>query len=57
MPADFAAALNGDVAARSAFDKMSNSHKQRWILSLTSAKAPETGKRRIATAIEAIRNA
>jgi len=57
VPADFAAALNGDVAARSAFDKMSNSHKQRWILSLTSAKAPETGKRRIATAIEAIRNA
>jgi len=57
VPADFAAALGSDVAARSAFDRMSNSHKQRWILSITSAKAPETRKRRIAAAIEAIRNA
>src|SRR5215475_3563855 len=48
VPADFAAALSSDVAAWSAFDKMSHSHKQRWILSITSAKAPETRKRRIA---------
>jgi len=57
VPSDFAAALGDDVAARAAFDKMSNSHKQRWILSITSAKAPETRNRRITKAIEAIRNA
>jgi len=57
VPSDFAAALSDDAAAQAAFDKMSNSHKQRWILSITSAKAPETRKRRIVKAIEAIRNA
>ncbi|HXL18965.1 MAG TPA: YdeI/OmpD-associated family protein [Streptosporangiaceae bacterium] len=57
VPSDFATALRNDAAARSAFDKMSNSHKQRWILSITSAKAPETRERRIVKAIEAIRNA
>jgi len=56
VPSDFAAALSNDAAARSAFDKMSKSHKERWILSITSAKAPETRKRRIVKAIEAIRN-
>jgi len=55
VPSDFAAALSNDAAARAAFDKMSNSHKQRWILSITSAKAPETRKRRITKAIEGIR--
>ena len=55
VPSDFAAALSNDAAARAAFDKMSYSHKQRWILSITSAKAPETRKRRITKAIEAIR--
>jgi hypothetical protein len=43
------------AAARAAFDKMPNSHKQRWILSITSAKAPETRERRVTKAIEAIR--
>ena len=57
VPADFAAALSDDDAARSAFDKMSKSHKERWILSITSAKAPETRERRIAKAIESIRDA
>ncbi len=57
VPSDFATALRNDAAARSAFDKMSNSHKQRWIHSITSAKAPETRERRIVKAIEAIRNA
>lgn len=54
-PADFAAALGKDAAARQAFDKLSNSHKQRWVLSITSAKADETRQRRIATAVEALR--
>jgi uncharacterized protein YdeI (YjbR/CyaY-like superfamily) len=55
VPSDFAAALDNDAAARAAFDKMPNSHKQRWILSITSAKAPETRERRVTKAIEAIR--
>jgi Domain of unknown function (DUF1905)/Bacteriocin-protection, YdeI or OmpD-Associated len=57
VPADFADALSNDSAAQSAFDKMPFSHKQRWVLSITSAKAPETRERRIAKAIEAIREA
>jgi hypothetical protein len=57
VPADFADALSNDNAAQSAFDKMPFSHKQRWVLSITSAKAPETRERRIAKAIEAIREA
>ena len=57
VPADFADALSNDSAAQSAFDKMPFSHKQRWVLSITSAKAPQTRERRIAKAIEAIREA
>jgi hypothetical protein len=57
VPADFAAALSKDEAALRAFGKMSNSHKQRWVLSVTSAKAEETRKRRIAKAIETLREA
>jgi hypothetical protein len=55
VPADFAAALSADAAAGQAFDKLSNSHKQRWILSITSAKAQETRQRRISKAVEALR--
>jgi hypothetical protein len=55
VPADFAEALAKDEAALRAFGKMSNSHKQRWVLSVTSAKAEETRKRRIAKAIETLR--
>jgi hypothetical protein len=55
VPADFADALSKDGAAQTAFDKMPFSHKQRWVLSITSARAPETRQRRIAKAIEAIR--
>ncbi len=54
VPADFAEALGQDAAARQAFDKLSNSHKQRWVLSITSAKAAETRQRRIDKAIEAL---
>lgn len=57
VPTDFADALSQDAAARSAFDKMPFSHKQRWVLSITSAKTLQTRERRIAKAIEAIRQA
>ena len=55
VPPDFTEALSKDAAARQAFDKLSNSHKQRWVLSITSAKAEQTRQRRIANAIEALR--
>lgn len=54
VPADFADALSGSASARKAFDKLSNSHKQRWVLSVTDAKTPQTRQRRIAKAIEAL---
>jgi uncharacterized protein YdeI (YjbR/CyaY-like superfamily) len=54
VPADFAAALSKDAAAGQAFDKLSNSHKQRWILSIMSAKAAETRQRGIDKAIDAL---
>ena len=55
VPADFAEALSEDEAARRAFDKMPCSHRQRWVLSVTSAKAAETRQRRIAKAVETLR--
>jgi hypothetical protein len=55
VPADFADALSTDATARQGFSKLSSSHQQRWILSITSAKAEETRQRRIDKAIEALR--
>ncbi len=55
VPEDFAAALAADDAAKRSFDGMSYSHKQRWVLSVTDAKTPETRQRRIAKAIEELR--
>jgi hypothetical protein len=55
VPEDFAAALDGDSAARKAFDKMSYSHQLRWVLSVTDAKTPETRQRRITKAVDTLR--
>ncbi|MGI9009203.1 MAG: YdeI/OmpD-associated family protein [Streptosporangiaceae bacterium] len=52
VPADFAAALAGNVRAREVFDAMPASHQQRWIWSVTSAKGEQTRQRRISKAIE-----
>lgn len=51
VPADFAAALDAHPAARQAFDAMSFSHQQRWVLSIEGAKAADTRRRRIDKAI------
>jgi hypothetical protein len=51
VPADFAAALDAHPAARRAFDAMSFSHQQRWVLSIEGAKAADTRQRRIDKAI------
>lgn len=55
VPVDFADALGQDAQAKQSFDKLSNSHKQRWVLSITEAKTAETRERRIAKAIDALR--
>jgi hypothetical protein len=47
VPADAAAALDADRAARTAFDALAYSHQQRWILSIEDAKTPRTRQRRI----------
>jgi nucleotidyltransferase/DNA polymerase involved in DNA repair len=55
VPPDFAAALDADEQARHAFDAMSYSHKLRWVLSIDDAKSEVTRRRRIAKAVETLR--
>ena len=43
VPEDFTAALDGDKAARQAFDKLAYSHQLRWVLSIDDAKTPRPG--------------
>ncbi|HEX9032591.1 MAG TPA: YdeI/OmpD-associated family protein [Streptosporangiaceae bacterium] len=55
VPDDFAEALGADAVASEAFGKLPYSHKQRWVLSITQAKTPQTRERRIAKAVEELR--
>ncbi len=55
LPADFAAALDGDVAAKEQFERLSYSNKRRHVLSVEDAKTAETRQRRIVKAIETLR--
>jgi uncharacterized protein YdeI (YjbR/CyaY-like superfamily) len=52
VPAELAAALKKNAAARRAFDDFSPSHKREYIEWITEAKTDATRTRRIATAIE-----
>ena len=47
VPEDVAGALAGAPAAQAAFEKLSYSHKSRWVTSVEEAKTPETRQRRI----------
>jgi Bacteriocin-protection, YdeI or OmpD-Associated/Domain of unknown function (DUF1905) len=47
VPDDVATALAGAPAAQAAFEKLSYSHKSRWITPVEDAKTPETRQRRI----------
>jgi len=51
-PADLAAALDADAAARKAFDALSYSNQRRHVLSVEYAKTPETRARRVAKVLE-----
>lgn len=55
VPADFAAALNTETDAKRFFESLAYSHKLRHVLSIEDAKTPETRKRRIAKAMEMMR--
>lgn len=55
VPADLAAALDADQAARRAFDGLSYSHRQRYVLSIEDAKTPQTRQRRIGRTIEMLK--
>ena len=53
-PADFARALDSDPVARSAYDRLSYSHKRRHVHTIESAKKPETRTRRIEQALSTL---
>ncbi len=55
VPADFAEALDGDVPARTFFDSLSYSNRQRFVLSIDGAKTSETRQRRIEKALGTLR--
>lgn len=51
VPADLAAALASVPAARQAFDKLSYSGRQRYVLGIEQAKTAETRRRRVEKAV------
>jgi len=55
VPADLAAALDAEPAARSTFESLSNSNKGWHVLQVTGAKTDETRQRRITKSIAALR--
>jgi hypothetical protein len=55
VPDDFAAALDGDAAARQRFDALSYSNKSRHVIAIEQAKTPETRARRIEKALSTLR--
>jgi hypothetical protein len=55
VPADLAAALDAEPAARQTFDALSNSNKKWHTLNVEGAKSPETRQRRIEKSIATLR--
>ncbi len=55
VPPDFAAALDSDAAARRFFDGLSYSQRQWFVLGIEDAKTVQTRQRRIAKAIDRLR--
>lgn len=54
-PADFTRALDGDPAARAAYDKLTSSQKREHVRAIEGAKKAETRQRRIEKAIATLR--
>ena len=55
VPPDLAEALSGEPEARAFFDGLSASRKGWFVTSIESAKTPETRARRVAAAVERLR--
>ena len=55
VPADLAAALDAEPAARATFERLSNSNKGWHVLQVTGAKTDETRARRIAKSVATLR--
>jgi hypothetical protein len=55
VPPDLAAALDAEPAVRSSFDALPYSHRREHVRAVEEAKAPETRRRRIAKAVEMLR--
>ena len=55
MPADLAAALDAEPAARQTFDRLSNSLKRYHVDQVTGAKTDETRRRRIERSVAVLR--
>ena len=55
VPPDFLEVLDRDANARRFFDELSNSNKQRVVFSIEGARTTETRLRRIAKAVETLR--
>ena len=55
VPADLAAALDAEPAARRTFDGLSYSNRSWHTLQVDGAKTPETRQRRIAKSVEALK--
>jgi uncharacterized protein YdeI (YjbR/CyaY-like superfamily) len=56
VPADLAAALEGDAEAARAFEALSYSHRRQYVTWVDEAKRDETRRRRIARTIEMLRD-
>lgn len=55
VPADLAAALAAEPAAQVSFDGLSYSHRRQYVLAIEGAKTAATRERRVAKAVEALR--
>ena len=55
VPEDLAAAIAADPSAQATFDRLSYSQKQWYVLPIGEAKKPETRERRIAKALDMLR--
>ena len=55
VPADFAAALDAEPAARATFDKLSYSNKSWHVLQMDGTKNPDTRARRIEKSVAALK--
>ena len=51
VPGDLAAALDGEPGARQAFERLSYTGQQRYVVTIEQAKTPETRQRRISKAV------